>query len=91
MLILAHINLQDADIAAFDQYEEQALALLSLYGARVIERLRSTDSRAEFHLLEFPDAESHAAFLTDPTRAALQYIWESSGASATGTQVVRHT
>lgn len=89
MLILAHIHLQGANIAAFDHYEEQVLSLLAPHGARIIERLRSTDNHAEFHLLEFPDAESHAAFLADPARAALQHIWLSSGASTSVTQVVR--
>jgi hypothetical protein len=89
MLILVHIDISNADRPLFDEYEAKALALLSQYGARVEERLRSADDRSEVHLLHFPHADALAAFRADPTRAALQGLWDRSGATSTVTQVVR--
>ena len=89
MLMLAQIDLSNADLAQFDEYEGIVLALLEKYGARLEERMRSVDGRSEFHLLYFPDADSLAAFRSDPTRAASQHVWERSGASSTLTEVAR--
>lgn len=90
MHLLVTIHLQGANIAAFEDYEAQVLALLPNYGAAIIERLRAANGQSEFHLLHFPDADSLAAFQSDPIRASLQSLWQSSGASATVTQVTRH-
>jgi len=89
MLILAQIDLSNADLALFDEYESTVLALLEKYGARIEDRLRSADDRAEVHLLYFPNAGSLAAFRNDPIRASAQDIWERSGASSSLTEVAR--
>ena len=89
MLMLAQIDLSRANLALFEEYESTVLSLLQRYGARLEERLRSTDGTAELHLLYFPDAPSLAAFRSDPVRAAAQEIWEQSGASSTLTEVAR--
>lgn len=89
MLILVQIDLSDADIALFDAYETQVLALLGNHGARLIERLRAVDGCSETHLLEFPDADALGAFRADPARAALQDMWLRCGASSTLSEVVR--
>lgn len=87
--MLAQIDLSCADLGLFEKYEAAVLAQLEKYGARLEERLRSTDGTAELHLLYFPDAESLTAFRGDPVRASAQEIWEQSGASSTLTEVAR--
>jgi hypothetical protein len=89
MLVLAQIDLSNADLALFDEYESTVLALLEKYGARLEDRLRSADDRAEVHLLYFPNGGSLAAFRSDPIRASAQDIWERSGASSSLTEVTR--
>ncbi|MGC6331488.1 hypothetical protein [Rhizorhabdus sp. FW153] len=89
MLMLAQIDLSNADLALFDEYESAVLALLEKYGARLEDRLRSTDGRTEVHLLYFPDAGSLAGFRSDPIRASAQSIWERSRASSSLTEVTR--
>jgi len=91
MLLRVQIDLSDADVALFDQYEEGVLALLPDYGANLIERIRSIDGRTETHLLEFPDADALARFRADPRRAGLQDLWVRCGASAVATEVQRPT
>ena len=89
MLMLAQIDLSRADLGLFEEYEAKVLASLERYGARLEERLRSTDGTAELHLLYFPDAASLAAFRGDPVRASAQSVGEQSGASSTITEVAR--
>jgi len=90
MLILVEIDLSNADLALFDAYEAQVLVLLSGYGANLIERLRSTDGMAEFHLLEFPNETALDAFRSDPVRASLQELWDRCGATSTLTPVTQY-
>ncbi len=82
MLLMVQIDLSNADLALFEDYETQALALLGKYGARLEERLRSTDSASETHLLFFPDEDAFDAFRADPDRAAMQDGWAACGASS---------
>lgn len=89
MLILAQIDLSQADLALFDAYEGQVLPLLANHGARLAERLRAIDGRSEVHLLHFPDADALDAFRADPARDALQPLWLRCGASSTLTEVAR--
>ena len=89
MQILITIDLSQADLPAFDHYEAQVLPLLALYGGAIIFRLRATDDRSEFHLLQFPDADAFAAYKADPRRTALASLWQASGATATTTPVTR--
>lgn len=87
-LILARIDLSFADVALFEAYENQVLAQLAQHGARLIERLRSEDGTAEFHLLDFPDADALDAYRSDSVRLAAQPIWEACGATSS-VKVVR--
>jgi len=89
MLLLVQIDLSDADVALFDQYEAAVLALLPDHAAELIERVRSTDGRTETHLLEFSDAGALASFRADPRRVKLQDLWVRCGASSVSTEVVR--
>lgn len=89
MLILVHIDLSKTEMSTFESYEAQVLSLLGRYGGRIVERLRSLDATTEVHLLDFPDANALEAFRADPTRAALQELWLSTGASSNLTEVRR--
>lgn len=89
MLLMVQIDLTDANLALFEDYEAQVLALLGKYGARLEERLRSADATTETHLLFFPDEAAFAAFRADPVRATLQDQWIACGASSAGVQVHR--
>ncbi len=89
LLILAQIDISEADLGLFEEYETQVLALLPQYGATLEERLRSTDGRREVHLLHFPDADALDAYRADPARAALQDLWRRCGATSAVTEVTR--
>ena len=89
MLILVQIDLSAADMALFDAYEARALAMLKDHGAKLLERLRSTDGQQEVHLIEFPDAAALSAFRADPVRLSLQGLWQRCGAQSTLTEATR--
>ena len=89
MLVVVQIDLSNANLAIFDEYESNVLPLLKRYGVRLVERLRSVDQHCEIHLLEFPNADALSEFRADPTRASLQGTWQESGAVSTLTEVVR--
>ena len=89
MLIVTHIDISNADLDLFDEYESGALQLLERYGARLEDRLRSTDARSEIHILYFPDGDALESFRADPVRAALQDIWHRSGAVSSLLEVKR--
>lgn len=89
MLILVQIDISETEIALFEDYETQALALLGKHGGELLERLRSTNEKSEVHLLYFPDTDALGAFRADPARAALQEPWLKCGASSSLTEVRR--
>lgn len=89
MLIFVQLDIAQADMALFEEYEDQVLGLLSNHGANIIERLRSTDDKHEVHLLYFPDRGAFDAFRADPARARLQELWLRCGASTNLTEVRR--
>jgi uncharacterized protein (DUF1330 family) len=89
MLLFVQIDLSGADLPLFETYESRVLALLGRHGGRLEARLRSTDSRSEVHILEFPDAAALAAFRADPERMAAQDLWERCGASSVLTEMTR--
>lgn len=89
MLILVQLDISEADMALFEEYETQVLSLLESHGAKLLERLRSTDERQEVHVLQFPDDSAFDAFRVDPTRARLQELWLRCGASTSLTKVRR--
>ena len=45
MLLLATFDLSGADIALFEEYEAAVLPLLARHGGRLLQRVRSLDSR----------------------------------------------
>jgi len=63
------------------EYEDQVLERLAVYGARVVQRVRTTGAAAsedegeagpfEAHVLEFPSEAALAAYMADPERLAL--------------------
>jgi uncharacterized protein (DUF1330 family) len=89
MLILVQIDISQADLAVFEQYEISVLALLPRHGGRLIQRLRSVDAQSETHLLSFPDNAAFDAFRSDPMRAALQALWVECRASSSLTEVIQ--
>jgi hypothetical protein len=83
MIMLAHFDLTEADLDAFEAYEEAVLPLLADHGAELQRRFRSPDNALEVHVLYYPSAEARLAFLADPRRAAHAQMWLTSRASAT--------
>jgi uncharacterized protein (DUF1330 family) len=57
------------------EYEDQVLALLESHGARVLQRVRTTDGPPdapfEVHVLEFPSHTELDEYLENPARLAL--------------------
>lgn len=57
------------------EYEDQVLALLDSHGARVLQRVRTTDRPAdgpfEVHVLEFPSPQALDEYMENPARLAL--------------------
>lgn len=84
---LVAIDLTDADISRFEEYEIQVIPLLHKYGARLELGLRSVDGMTETHVLYFPDTVSFDSFLSDPVRASLQEDWQLAGVVTTVTDV----
>src|SRR6478735_9054039 len=89
VLLLVGIDLANADVALFEVYEARVLPLLETHGASLLERLRAADGRSETHLIDFPDAESLAAYRADAVRVAASPLWESCRASAVSKEVAR--
>ena len=87
MLLLVQIDLSQANLVAFESYEEQVLNLLPQHDGKILARLRAIDGQSETHLLEFSDAAAFATFKADPRRERLRTIWETCGASSTVTEV----
>ncbi len=84
---LVAIDLTDADISRFEEYEKQVIPLLHKFGARLELGLRSVDGMTETHVLYFPDTASFDNFLSDSVRASLQDDWLLVGAGTTVTDV----
>lgn len=89
MLMLVQIDISEAEMGAFEDYETRVLALLGNHGGKILERLRSIDGKSEVHLLHFSDACALEAFRADPARIALQELWLTSGALSRLTEVRR--
>lgn len=87
MLVLVQLDLSNADITLFEDYETRVLALLENHGGKVLERLRAIDEMSEVHLIRFPHVEAFDAFRADPARAAHQDLWLKCGASSSLTEV----
>ncbi len=89
MIIHARIDLTDVDLEKFEAYEAAVIPLLKRYGITMAERLRAEDGSCEVHLLDVPDMAAMEQFRADPDRAAVQHLWDKSGASGEITQVQR--
>ena len=83
MKIFVQIDLSEADITEFEDFETRVLALLPRHGGSLLARVRSKDGNREFHLLGFPDAVALAAFRSDPARLEFRSLWERCGATST--------
>jgi uncharacterized protein (DUF1330 family) len=79
---LVAIDLSNADIPAFEAYEEKVLSLVPRHGGRLEMRVRSQDGQTETHLLFFPDEQAFDRYRSDPRRIALAPEWEQSGAKS---------
>ena len=89
MRMLVQFDLSEADLALFESYENQVLALLPHHGAKLETRVRSIDGRREVHLLHFPNARAREDFRNDPARLAIQDVWKRCGARSTSEEVNR--
>jgi len=87
LLRLVTISLSNADVHAFEAYEEKVLALVPQHDGRLEMRLRSLDGQTETHVLYFPDEQAFDRFRSDPRRIALAPEWEQSGAKSEATWV----
>ncbi len=90
---LITIDLSTANVALFEEYERQAIALLGHYAGELEVALRSSDGLTETHVLHFPDEASFEKFLADPVRKRLQQAWAATGATTNVSDVrrVRYT
>jgi uncharacterized protein (DUF1330 family) len=86
--MLVQIDLSEADLSLFESYEDQVLALLPHYGAKLEARLRSIDGRREVHLLHFPDASARENFRNDPALPAMQDVWKRCVARSTSEETI---
>ncbi len=89
MLKLVAIDLSEADLDLFTNYEDKILALLPKHGAQLEMRVRAIDGQSETHLLYFPDVQAFESFRSDPVRLAASSDWERSGARSVVTNVER--
>jgi uncharacterized protein (DUF1330 family) len=80
MLLLATIDLSEADLVKFEAYEEFVLPLLADHGGRLHGRVRSKDQTTEYHLLYFSGQDQFSSFLNDPARVAMRDAWDDCGA-----------
>ena len=59
------------------EYEDQVLGRLAPYGARLLQRVRSTDAPDgpfEAHIIEFPSELALDGYMSDPERLALSQL-----------------
>ena len=60
--------------AALVDFEDRVLALIPGHGGALLQRVRRAGAGTtayETHIIEFPDAAAHQAYLEDPRRMAL--------------------
>ena len=87
MLKLVTIDLVNADLEAFENYEAEVLAVVPEHGGRLEFRVRAVDASSETHLLYFPDEAAYERFRADPRRMAAQDLWRRSGARSSAVEV----
>ncbi len=81
------IYIKEGEVAAFLEFENHAIPLMSEYGGQLLLRIRPTDDTFieikgkkpyEIHFLTFPSEERLAAFLKDDRRQSLVHLKEQS-------------
>ena len=70
-------------------YENAVIPLLDRYGITMVVRLRAEDGLSEVHVLDTPDMATMQRFRDDADRAAVQHLWDESGATGVVTQMQR--
>jgi len=81
VLLFVTIDLADADIAVYEDYESSVLPLLGDHRGALIARWRvELPTPIEYHLIEFADQAGFDGYMTDERRLAVRAIWEKSGA-----------
>ena len=87
MQYLIEIDLRNADVGAFDEYEVAALRVFEEHGGAVLARVRDEESLREWHLLDLADAGVWDAFQNDPRRLELGWLLARARVTATRHQV----
>ena len=67
-------------IEAFQAYEDKVLPLLKEYGGRLQRRLRNELGTLELHIVSFPSDVAFQKYRSDPRRAAVAHLLETSSA-----------
>jgi uncharacterized protein (DUF1330 family) len=63
------------------EYEDQVLRRLDAHGARLLQRVRTTDVHAgpyETHIIQFPSEAALDAYMADPARLALSVLRDAA-------------
>ncbi|MFI5892511.1 hypothetical protein ACIA5D_20625 [Actinoplanes sp. NPDC051513] len=85
LLLAAIVEMVPGQAEAGQRYEDAVLELLGRHGGTLERRTRSTDGRAEVHLIRFRDRAGYEAFMADPGRAAHR---AGAGVAAPATRVI---
>lgn len=72
-------DLRDADVAAFERYEDTVLPLLGEHQGLLISRIRTNDQLSEIHVVRFPSADEYDSYRADPRRIAAAPLLAASG------------
>ena len=89
MILTALLWPHEGQQQALIDYEDAVLTLIPKHGGRVIERVRRIDDGDgpfEVQVIEIPDEDALAAYMTDPARVALAGIHSQAIAR---TEVIR--
>ena len=85
MIVIELVYLQPGQEAAFEAFEQVALARLAAHGGELLLRQRggaalggALDPPDELHIVRFPDEAAFAAFAADPERARVLPLKEAA-------------
>jgi len=79
LTLIARVPLEG--VAAFQQYEDAVLPLLSEHGGALERRLRNGDGTIELHIVSFAKREALETFRADPKRLAAAPLLHKSWAA----------